>query len=299
MCEALEGACGEAASKLGIPESVSGATLLAISGSAPEFFTAVISAWFFGQFEIGLMVILWSAIFNITVIPGASAFATSEPLRVARVVVSRDCVAYLVLCLLLVGLLEDGRLTRTDALILLGGYALYVYVLSLMLNSQEEPEPEPSLMPPWKVVVTLVVGVAAIGGLCHAMVWLGTQVAAGLGLGMVLISALVFAPGTSIPDLFLSIVSARRGAGSACLSNVYGSNSFDLTVCLAVPVLIVGDIQVEIAGPVLWSIVILLGTIALSILMLRIDYQLSRRAGGALLALYGLFAAGLVLSSLS
>ena len=52
VCVELEKACGAAAYRLGIPESVSGATFLAVASSSPEFFTAFIGAWLFGQFEI-------------------------------------------------------------------------------------------------------------------------------------------------------------------------------------------------------------------------------------------------------
>ncbi len=293
VCVELEKACGAIAFRLGLPESVSGATLLAVASSSPEFFTAFIGAWFFGQFEIGLMAILWSAIFNITVIPGVSTLISREPLRVVRVVVSRDCVAYFAIALLLLGLLDDGRLTRTDALILLGAYFLYIYVLFLMLGIDDE-KAEEVVLPTWRVVTGFVVGIAAVGGLCHAMVWLGSELALGWGISVVLVSALVFAPGTSLPDLFLSVLAARRGAGSACISNVYGSNSFDLTVCLAAPVLVVGDIDVEFTGRVLWSIWMLLGTVVLSMLMLRLDYKLSKREGCALLGLFVLCAAALV-----
>lgn len=292
VCVELEKACGAIAFRLGIPESVAGATLLAIASSAPEFFTAFIGAWVFGHFEIGLMAILWSAIFNITVIPGLSTLISREPLRVVRVVVSRDCVAYLAIALLLLGLLEDGRLTRTDALILLGAYFLYIYVLYLMFNTDEKSQEV--ILPTWRVIAGFVLGIGAIGGLCHAMVWLGSELALGWGISVVLVSALVFAPGTSLPDLFLSALAARRGSGSACISNVYGSNSFDLTVCLAAPILVVGDIEVEFTGRVLWSVWMLLGTLVLSMLMLRYDYKLSKRAGGALLGLFVLCAIAII-----
>lgn len=291
VCQELERACGAIAHRLKIPESVSGATLLAISSSSPEFFTAFIGAVIFGEFEIGLMAIIWSAIFNITVIPGVCAVASKKPLDVVRIVVSRDCVAYLAITLLLLGLLDDGKLTRLDALILLGAYTLYVYVLYLMVGTYENGESESIVMPIWRMIGSLLLGMAVIGGLCHGMIWLGEELAHGWEIDIILFSALVFAPGTSIPDLLLSVFSARRGAGSAAISNAYGSNSFDLTVCLAVPILVVGEITVPLSGRVLWSIWMLLGTLILSIMLLRSGYNLNRREGGALLVLFVILAA--------
>ena len=42
VCGELERVCGALAYRFGIPESVAGATLLAVSSSSPEFFTAMV-----------------------------------------------------------------------------------------------------------------------------------------------------------------------------------------------------------------------------------------------------------------
>ena len=111
VCGELEKSCGAAAYRLGLPESVSGATLLAVSSSSPEFFTAMVGAVFFNSFEIGLMAILWSAIFNITVIPGVAALVSKEELRVVPEVVARDCVSYLAITMLLMMMMTKASST--------------------------------------------------------------------------------------------------------------------------------------------------------------------------------------------
>lgn len=284
ICRELEKSCGAVAYRFGIPESVAGATLLAVSSSAPEFFTAMVGAVVFNSFEIGLMAILWSAIFNITVIPGVSALVSKKELVVVPEVVARDCVSYLAITLLLMGLLGDGRLTRTDALILLGSYFLYIYVLFLMLDADDKPEEVK--LPGWRVIVGLVGGIALIGGLCHLMVDIGSHLAVAWAIPIGLVSALIFAPGTSVPDLFLSVFAARRGAGSAAVSNAFGSNSFDLTVCLAVPILVIGDVDIPFSGRALWSVYMLIGTVIVAMIFVRTGYALSKREGSLLIALF-------------
>ncbi|MFP6685799.1 MAG: hypothetical protein VB934_13850, partial [Polyangiaceae bacterium] len=266
VCGELERACGNTAHRLRIPESIAGATLLAVASSSPEFFTSFLGAVRFGVFEVGLMAILWSAIFNITVIPGVSALFSKKPLTVFRTVVVRDCVAYLVVTLLLLGLLQDGTLTRVDGVILLGGYAVYIYVLFLMMGDGDSEKVEPIEQPVWRTLLGLLGGIAAIGLLCHFMIEQGSVLAKVAGIDLLIVSALIFAPGTSVPDLLLSFMAARRGAGSATISNAFGSNTFDLTVCLAVPVLVVGDTQIAMVGPVLWSVWMLVGTVIFSMI---------------------------------
>ena len=284
VCGELERACANTSHRLRIPESIAGATLLAVASSAPEFFTAFLGAWVHNVFDVGLMAIIWSAIFNITVIPGTSALISKEPLAVFPTVIRRDCVAYLATALLLLGLLGDGNLTRVDAMLLLGAYFLYIYVLFLMMGSNEEVEVHEQ--PLWRTVVGLVGGIALIGLLCHFMLEVGDQLAHLWGIPFVLVSALIFAPGTSVPDLLLSAMSARRGAGSAAISNAFGSNSFDLTVCLAAPILVVGDIELDLSGPVIWSIYMLMGTVFLSMVFVRTEYRLTKKEGSVLLVTF-------------
>jgi len=277
VCVELERACSDTARRLKIPESIAGATLLAVASSAPEFFTSFLGAVLHGVFEVGLIAILWSAIFNITVIPGLSALLSPKKLEVAPDVIRRDCVAYAATTLLLLGLIEDQTLSRIDAMILLGAYALYTYVLFLMIGSEEEPEGHQQ--PLWRTLLGLLGGIAAIGVLCHLMLGVGEDLAKGFGISFLILSALVFAPGTSLPDLLLSVIAARRGSGSAAVSNAFGSNSFDLTVCLAVPVLVVGDIPVNTGGAIGQSIYMLLGTVVLTMLLVRTGYSLNKREG--------------------
>lgn len=284
VCVELERACSNAALRMKIPESIAGATLLAVASSTPEFFTSFLGAVIHQVFEVGLIAILWSAIFNITVIPGVSALVSEKPLEVVPMVIRRDCVAYGVTTLLLMGLIEDQVLSRIDALILLGAYGLYVYVLFLMLDSEEETEGHEQ--PLWRTVLGLLLGVGAIGLLCHFMIDVGGDLAEGYGISFLILSALVFAPGTSLPDLLLSVLAARRGAGSAAISNAFGSNSFDLTVCLAVPVLVVGDVPIETAGAVGQSIFMLLGTVVLTMILVRTGYKLSKKEGVLLVSAF-------------
>merc|ERR1719468_331775 len=43
------------------------------------------------------------------------------------------------------------------------------------------------------------------------------------------------AAGTSVPDWFVSMIVARQGKGNMAISNVFGSNVFDILIAMAVP----------------------------------------------------------------
>jgi cation:H+ antiporter len=57
----------------------------------------------------------------------------------------------------------------------------------------------------------------------------------------IIVSLIVLASATSIPDTLLSIKSSTRGDIDGALSNAVGSNIFDLSICLGMPLLLVKE----------------------------------------------------------
>merc|ERR1740117_1366858 len=56
-----------------------------------------------------------------------------------------------------------------------------------------------------------------------------------IGIDADLTGVTVLAVGSSLPDMFSSIIVAKEGKGSMAVSNALGSNIFDILVCLGVP----------------------------------------------------------------
>ena len=52
------------------------------------------------------------------------------------------------------------------------------------------------------------------------------------------VAVIVAAAASSVPDTFLSIGSGLRGDDSGAVSNAFGSNIFDICVCLSIPLLV-------------------------------------------------------------
>ncbi len=104
----------------------------------------------------------------------------------------------------------------------------------------------------------------------------------------------VIAAVTSVPDALISIRLARRGEGVVSMSNVLGSNIFDLLIAVPVGVLIAGSIafQFGVAVPLIGFLT--LATIVL-FTQLRTGLLLSRRECWILLATYATFVAWMVL----
>jgi len=304
----LETASYRIAEHYGIPEAVNGAVITAIASSFPEFSSVVIATLVHGDFALGVAAVVGSAIFNILMIPSLAVLAGGS-LRANREVVYKDALFYIVavVVLLLTFSLaaiyfpvagEDirGTITRDLALVPLGLYAVYLYIQyhdSMDEVSSAAKTSDTSVGFEW----------AALLG-CMLLIALGVEllVRSALSLGQImgtptfLWGLTIVAAGTSLPDLFISIKAARSGRSITSLSNVLGSNTFDLLVAVPVGVMLAGATVINFsrAAPLMGFLTV--ATIVLFVCM-RKDMILRRAEALAMLTLYIIFVTWMVLES--
>ncbi len=80
----------------GLPPVVHGAMVVAIGSSFPELSSTVLATLVHGEFELGLSVVVGSAIFNILVIPGLSGVLSEEGVLSDKELVYKDAQFYLI-----------------------------------------------------------------------------------------------------------------------------------------------------------------------------------------------------------
>jgi cation:H+ antiporter len=196
--------------------------------------------------------------------------------------------------------LETGRLTgeitRGLALIPLLIYLLYVFIQQQDVREYEGGEDETSLSPlkEWaKLSVSLLLILVGVEALVRSAISLGNL----LGTPSFVWGLTVIAIVTSLPDTFVSLRLARRGEGVVSLSNVLGSNIFDLLVAVPAGVLIAGATPVDfgVAAPLMGMLTI--ATVVLFAAM-RTSLHLDRWEAWLLLGIYGVFLLWVVLETL-
>ncbi len=290
-----------------LPPTVHGAIVVAVGSSFPELSSTVLSTLLHGEFELGLSAVVGSAIFNILVIPGLSALVGGR-LKTGRDLVFKEgqfyliSVAVLFLTFSLAVLynpLENGRLTgeisRGLALVPLLVYLLYLFIQQQDVREYEGGEDETGLSPlkEWaKLSVSLLLILVGVEALVRSAISLGIL----LGTPSFVWGLTVIAIVTSLPDAFVSLRLARRGEGVVSLSNVLGSNIFDLLVAVPAGILIAGATPVDfgVAAPLMGMLT--LATVVLFAAM-RTDLHLDRWEAWLLLGMYGAFLLWVVLET--
>ncbi|XP_033504780.2 sodium/potassium/calcium exchanger 4 isoform X2 [Epinephelus lanceolatus] len=130
----------------------------------------------------------------------------------------------------------------------------------------------------------------------YFMVWMVTIIGYTLGIPDVIMGITFLAAGTSVPDCIASLIVARQGLGDMAVSNTIGSNVFDILVGLGVPwalqtmcVSYGSEVMINSRG-LLYSVVLLLGSVALTILGIHLNkWRLDVKLGIYVLVLYAIF----------
>ena len=239
-----------------IPQSIKAAVIDAIASSFPEFCVAVIAVIMLGRAEVGIASIVGSALYNVLVIPAAAGLVAASPMVISKEVVWRDNLYYLGVTLLLGAMLWlfPNEWGAGVAVIFLLAYLGYVFLLQRdfkksknqnadshkpdILEDKTEDDDELELKSEKKAWIWLVSMMILMGGATHLLVESSLALGDMLGIDGVLMGFVVIAAGTSVPDTALSVISAKKGHYDAAVSNVFGSNIFDICICLSVPILL-------------------------------------------------------------
>jgi len=277
-CDPFADAAQWVGCRLRIPPSVRGATLDAIASSMPELFTGLFfvslaitasgdqaqrvleSAEGYGS---TIATCAGSSIYNLVLIPAVCAVVMPFSRRnkpyidVSREVVNRD--GMWVICVQ-VGLLIFLFQPRLDwwmavvALVAYAGYVLHLYIATRrfrtqlnegVITSDSPSETAVAFFGSCKIrlngfssTVVLVVATLVAAFACYLLVELTNQSAEKLQVSPFFVAVILTAAVSSIPDTFMSLGSARRGDDSGAMSNVFGSNIFDICIGMSIPLLV-------------------------------------------------------------
>jgi cation:H+ antiporter len=303
--EYLERSAARLSKHYGLPVAVHGAIVVAVGSSFPELSSVVISTLVHGEFSLGVGAIVGSAIFNLLVIPALSAFS-SERLDTTRDIVHKDAQFYIISILVLFitfalgatyvpgGTNSEAILTPALAVVPLATYAVYVFLQ--YQDTRDHVAATTANVDPRREVAVLA------GALVLIAVGVEGIVRAALGFGRIfdtpsfLWGLIVIAAGTSLPDAFVSIRAAKNDESVTSLTNVLGSNTFNLLVAIPVGVLFGGSARINFLAAIPTMGFLAFATLVF-IVFTRTHLELTDREAVVLLALYAGFLAWMGLES--
>ncbi|XP_069480902.1 sodium/potassium/calcium exchanger 5 isoform X2 [Ambystoma mexicanum] len=149
----------------------------------------------------------------------------------------------------------------------------------------------------WKkwFILTFLMSAVWISTFTYILVWMVTIVGETLGVPDTVMGLTLLAAGTSIPDTVASVLVARSGKGDMAMSNIVGSNVFDM-LCLGLPWFIrtafVNSSPIEVnSGGMTYTSISLLVSILFIFLAVHLNgWKLDRKLGLICLLTYLVFA---------
>lgn len=305
-------------------DGVKGATLNAIGSSMPEFLTTVFFLAFAIKTDLGRDFAAsvggdtGSAIFNSIIIPMLviwvvlATVAGVKGITIAKKVILRDGAFLITAELLLLVLLSSNYITHWHGWIFTCFYLIYLSFTLLSMRSDEEEaedDEDEGEADTWyeryqlkaasgrtiRSWILLAVSTLVIAAACAGLVESCKVIAADIGINPLFVALVLVAAASSVPDTIISIKDANKGNYDDAMSNVLGSNIFDITISMGLPLavflLVTGQkIDFAAAGPTLIDIRIML--LIVTIVTISVYYfskQLKAYHVVVLGCLYGIF----------
>ena len=269
------------ARRMNVSEIIIGLTIVAAGTSAPELFVSLVSA-LKGTPDMAIGNVVGSNTMNAMLIVGCAAVVA--PMSISRNTVRKDIPFAVAASVLLPLLAIDATIGRIDGIILLAGFAAFMYyTLSQAKTGETAPSDETKMQNPWLSVFFVVLGLALLVIGSNIFVDSASRVAYALGLSEAVVGLTIVAGGTSLPELATSVVAARKGQSAIAIGNVIGSNVFNILMILGLTATIS---PMQIQGITHIDLLMMLGSIVMVWLFSRTKYTVERWEGALLAVVY-------------
>ena len=269
-----------------------GLTIVAFGTSAPEFAVSM-KALSSGSTDMVLGNVIGSCILNILLIIGVAAGI--KPIKIKDSTIKKELPLTMLISIILAVVMLDTKLnnnsvnqiTRSDALVILLFFSVFVYYLVTLAIKKNEKEKEAPKYKLWLSLAFVAVGLASIIFGSDLVVDNASAIAKSLGISERIIALTIIALGTSLPELVTTIVSSRKNEQDLIIGNVIGSNIFNICVVLGIPVAIYGTITPSSFQAI--DVVVFVGSSILLFVIAESKKTITRLEGALMLVLFAAY----------
>ncbi len=223
-----------------LSKMVIGMTVVGFGTSMPELLVSAQSA-LVGNSGIAIGNVVGSNIANIALILGVSSMIV--PIASSRVTLRIDHPFMMLSAVLFVAIAMTGSIERWAGavmVLMLVGFVWYQVVKSRKaetLQTSQTPETPPT-MALWKALLIVVISFAAMVFGSDKLVEGASDIAKQLGVSDRIIGLTIVAVGTSLPELFASVMASIKGESDMAIGNIIGSVTFNILSVIGISAII-------------------------------------------------------------
>ncbi len=281
--------------KLRVPKMLIALTIAAFGTCAPEIAISFqsVSA---GNGEIAFANVVGSCVVNIFLIIGLASFI--RPIKVKHATIKKELPILAIITSVFAVLMLDSifnpltsdTFSRSDGLILLLLFGLFViYLVQLLFKKSNYSEEEVSKIKynPALAIIIIVVSIILIIYSSDLIVSAAAEIATRLHISEKLITMFAIVIGTSLPEMVMTVTSAKKGEFDIAIGNIIGTNIFNICIVLGLPVIIYGDVLLTGFGFV--DIIAVFLSSALLFLFARSEKTIDKKEAIIMLVIFAIY----------
>lgn len=274
-----------------IPKMLIALTIVAFGTCAPEVaisFQSVAE----GNGTIAFANVVGSCIVNTFLIIGLAALI--RPIRVKHATIKKELPILLIITTGFVVLMLDSvfnpltpnTFSRADGIILILLFCMFVsYIVQLLKKKDDDKDKiEPKYKNIFLIIFLLIGSIACISLSSDVIVNNAILLAEELHVSEKVITMVVVVIGTSLPEMFMTVTSARKKEFDMAIGNIIGTNIFNICIVLGLPITIYGDLVLENFN--LTDIVTVFLTSFLLYIFARSEREVSKKEGILMLGIF-------------
>lgn len=274
--------------------------IMAFAATVPNFFVGITSA-LAGIPELSYGDVMGNNMVALTIaVALAILFSPQKALSLENKTIRTTTFLTAIAALLPLTLITDGVLSRTDGIVLILFFFLYIVWLFSRRDRFSKIYEQATVLPDVQgrksaltAIIKVIIGLLTLAVAAQIIVHAAVLVASSLGISLMLIGVLVIGLGGALPELYFTIVSARKGENSMILGNLMGAVIIPATLVLGVVSFISPIYNENLEFPLIGRV--FLAAVALFFLYLsRTKNAISQNEGFFLICMYAAFVLALV-----
>ena len=172
-------------------------------------------------------------------------------------------------------------------MLLFGIFVVYlIQLFSKKADVSQEELDKVSYTPFW-AIFTIVVTIICIIYSSDIIVSMAEEIAHRLHISDKLITMFAIVIGTSLPEMVMTVTSAKKGEFDIAIGNIIGTNIFNICIVLGLPVIIYGNVLLTGFGII--DIIMVFLSSALLFFFARSEKTIDKKEAIIMLALFALY----------
>ena len=282
--------------KFNVPKMLIALTIVSFGTCAPEVaisFNSVIAK----NGTMAFANVVGSCIVNVFLIIGLAALTRDIKVKHATVKKEMPILVLITTCFAILMLdsmfnpKTNNIFSRADGIVLILLFFMFVaYLVQLFKNRKDKDDKEKAEPKYDSIIISLILLILSIILICVSsdlIVDNATKLAKAMRISEKVITMTAIVIGTSLPELFMTVSSAKKGEFEMTIGNIIGTNIFNICIVLGLPVALYGDI-VLLNFSIIDILVVFLSSFDL-FLFARSERTVSKQEGIIMLLIFAVY----------